>query len=300
MMNRRRTFHFSPAASEFLSTPDGGTVGSSLLGRKTDLERKLELLEARFTMPLDQSSASAVTAAAASNKHDNNDNNSSPATLDPENSSPASIPSTTNTNANNNSQHSFGFGTPSLTYYPPDTADKKSTTIAQRISSSPLVVANANAFHPSRLACTESGGGCDWQEIATAHVAKQMALLQQQQQQLPDADSQDRTLLTSHVQPPPPPEIGAATHDKNTSGSSSSHPATLTAFCVQESPPLVTSNRDLNHNKGTTVVAVNDKETDGVRILFSMLQMATPTCSDIQMVEQQRKSHWSSPDVELV
>lgn len=174
MTTRRRvaTFSFSSDAS---NTTDGLHAG------KTDLERKLELLEARFTLPL----AANVGGGASSN-------NSSPATLDPENSSPASVPSTINNN--NNSHQSFGFGTPSLHSHPE----------TKRISASPAAPKN------------NTNG---WQDIATAHIAKVMVMAQDQQ-------SQDHTLLTSHVK---------------RSASETSHPATIldAVVCVQESPPFL-------------------------------------------------------------
>jgi hypothetical protein len=209
MTTRRRvaTFSFSPTESEDGANNDNVQEG------KTDLERKLELLEARFTMPLDQPFAVAAAVAAP-----NGSNNScSPATLDPENSSPASIPSTKN---NNNSQHSFGFDTPSLTYPTDNTATTK------RISTSPEV----NNYQ-------EPGG---WQEIAAAHMAK---IAQQ---------SQDNTLLTSHVAS----HRSAAASETTTTTTTLSHSA---AVCIQESPPFISPKpaKAASTNEKETVLLVS-------------------------------------------
>ena len=153
MTSRRRvaTFTFSP---------DGGKDDNN--GRASELERKLELLEARFTMPLQFQSKS----------HQNNSNNSnSPATLDAENSSPVSVQSSTmhdqsHQHRNNDSQQSFAFDTPSLL---------KMNEQNQNLS-------EGNADHiPHR-----------WEEIASAHVARV-------QQMHVCNDSQQNTMHTSHV-----------------------------------------------------------------------------------------------------
>ena len=152
MTSRRRvaTFTFSP---------DGGNDDT---GRASDLERKLELLEARFTMPLQFQARS----------HQNNSNNSnSPATLDAENSSPVSVQSSTmhdqsHQHRNNNSQQSFAFDTPSLL-----NSDEQNRNLSK-----------GNADHvPHR-----------WEEIASAHVARV-------QQMHECHDSQQNTMHTSHV-----------------------------------------------------------------------------------------------------
>ena len=152
MTSRRRvaTFTFSP---------DGGNDDN---GRASDLERKLELLEARFTMPLQLQSKS----------HQNNSNNSnSPATLDAENSSPVSVQSSTmheqsHQHRNNDSQQSFAFDTPSLL-----NVDEKNRNNSK---------VNADRV-PHR-----------WEEIAAAHVARV-------QQMHECHDSQQNTMHTSHV-----------------------------------------------------------------------------------------------------
>lgn len=152
MTSRRRvaTFTFSP---------DGGNDDT---GRASDLERKLELLEARFTMPLQFQVRS----------HQNNSNNSnSPATLDAENSSPVSVQSSTmqdqsHQHRNNDSQQSFAFDTPSLL-----NSNEQNHNRSKR-----------NADHvPHR-----------WEEIASAHVARV-------QQMHECHDSQQNTMHTSHV-----------------------------------------------------------------------------------------------------
>ena len=149
--------------ASFTFLADGGTDDNN---RASDLERKLELLEARFTMPLQFQSKS----------HPNNSNNSnSPATLDAENSSPVSVQSSTmheqsHQYRNNDSQQSFTFDTPSLL-----NMEEKNRNRSM-----------GNADHiPHR-----------WEEIASAHVARV--------QQLHECnDSQQNTIHTSHVKEHP-------------------------------------------------------------------------------------------------
>jgi hypothetical protein len=164
MSSRRRvaTFTFSP--------DDGNNDGN---GRSSDLERKLELLEARFTMPLHFQSKNL--------KNNNSNNSNSPATLDAENSSPVSVQSSTmheqsHQHRNNDSQQSFAFDTPSLPI-----VEEKNRNISKE---------NAAADHiPHR-----------WEEIASAHVARV--------QQLQECnDSQQNTMHTSHVKETHPSSI---------------------------------------------------------------------------------------------
>jgi hypothetical protein len=78
---RRITAHsFSPPRAAASAAANSNANNNN----KTALERKLELLETRFTLPL------LGTAAMSLSSVNNNNNSSSPATLDPENSSPAS------------------------------------------------------------------------------------------------------------------------------------------------------------------------------------------------------------------
>ena len=157
MTSRRRL-------ASFTFSPNRGTDNND---HGSELERKLELLEARFTMPLQFQLKS----------HQNNSNNSnSPATLDAENSSPVSVQSSTmhaqsNQHRNNDSQQSFAFDTPSLL---------NTGLIEPNHNHSK---ANNNADHvPHR-----------WEEVTSAHVARV------QQMQESHDDSQQNTRQTSHV-----------------------------------------------------------------------------------------------------
>jgi len=191
MTSRRRvaSFTFSPVA--------GAAVGTNS-NSKTALERKLELLEARFTMPLDQQQQQLQDAAANTN---GSSNNNSPDTLG-ENSSPASL-----TQANH-SQHSFGFDTPSLSYSN-NNNQQPNPAVNEPPSSADDPVSGSTANNNNN----SLGGG--WQDVAAAHMAK--VALQQSQ------TSQDHTLLTSHVQQPKKQQATTPT---------------AAAVCIKESPPL--------------------------------------------------------------
>lgn len=202
MTSRRRvsTFSFSP-------TSENGH-GGVLVDGKSALERKLELLEARFTMPLDQQQ---TTSQAQNHPHlhglHGSSNNSSPDTLG-EDSSPASVAQTNpimnNNNVNNNnslSQQSFGFDTPSLSY---------SNQSRQRpIINPPAALVLATNKTPSDDPIQpQASSREEWKDVAMAHMAKVAAL----QHGEPEEDDDEHTLVTSHVRPP---------------------------VCVQESPPFM-------------------------------------------------------------
>jgi hypothetical protein len=157
MTSRRRV-------AAFTFSPDGGNDGN---GRSSDLERKLELLEARFTMPLQFQSKSL---------QNNSNNSNSPATLDAENSSPVSVQSSTmqeqsHQHRHNDSQQSFAFDTPSLLNMEAPNRNRSSKGNADPVPHS-------------------------WEEITSAHVARV--------QQLHECnDSQQNTRHTSHVKEHP-------------------------------------------------------------------------------------------------
>jgi hypothetical protein len=153
MTSRRRVAAFS-------FSPDGNSAA--------DLERKLELLEARFTMPLHFPS------------HHHSDNSSSPATLDPENSSPASVQSSSrHANSATNSRSSAVF---------PTLSNQAIPSQSQQISSS------QHSFRRDERDNDENLVENSWQDITNAHIAR----MQQQESSMMDPDSQS-TFITSHV-----------------------------------------------------------------------------------------------------
>jgi hypothetical protein len=154
MTSRRRvaTFSFSP---------DGNSAA--------DLERKLELLEARFTMPLHFPA-----------QH-HNDNSSSPATLDPENSSPASVQSS--------SRHANSTANSRSSALDPTLSNQANPIYSQQISSS------QHSFRQDGRGSDGNYAENSWQDITNAHIAR----MQQQELSMINADSQS-TLITSHVQ----------------------------------------------------------------------------------------------------
>jgi len=163
MTSRRRmaTFSFSPSVAESCNE-DHVTING-----KTALEHKLELLEARFTMPLDQQQQQ-------QQPNGSNTNTSSPDTLG-EDSSPASVHSQQQQQQHNqqHSQHSFGFDTPSLSY----------SNTHRPVTKEPEDNQQQQQQHVS-------GSRSGWQDVAAAHMAK--VALQQQD---------ESTVITSHVQP---------------------------------------------------------------------------------------------------
>jgi hypothetical protein len=183
-----------------------------------EVKRKLELLECRFTMPLQSpllppvgggGTASSSPAVACSPTATHNPEQNISAAMSLTTTAP-SIPVAFNQQMlrTNNSQHSFGFDhAPAVLYNATSTsrAHPATTDHSKRVSSSPVAV----VAPPIPTSTAERGDGRttpDWQTIAAQHMAK-VAMEQQQQQQeqysrglLNDnAHSQDRTLLTSHV-----------------------------------------------------------------------------------------------------
>lgn len=171
-----------------------------LINGKTALERKLELLETRFTMPLDQQQSRYQQCYT--------NNNNSPDTLG-ENSSPASI------TTGNHSHHSFGFDTPSLSY-----SNNPNHTMKQGTASD-----KAQELQPNEASNSTSKGG--WQCVAAAHMAK-VAL-----QQLTVNNSQECTLLTSHVN-----QSKSLSTEAVSPIATSSNPVTIQLNSVRESPPF--------------------------------------------------------------
>ena len=204
MTSRRRVSNFS------FSPNSENRHGGVLIDGKSALERKLELLEARFTMPLDQQQSMSIAQAQSHAHLHANSNNSSPDTLG-EDSSPASVALTNNVNNNHSlSQQSFGFDTPSLAY---------SNQSRQRPAPS------VDPIHPHQETASSRDG---WKDVAVAHISKMAKVAAQQQPQLHMEDEDDEhTLVTSHVRPPvcvqesppfmPPNLVSSATVNTNTS-----------------------------------------------------------------------------------
>jgi hypothetical protein len=285
MTTRRRvaTFTFSP--------DDGDVRGST--NRATDLERKLELLEARFTMPLHfppppnhQTHSSLLN---------NSNNSNSPATLDPENSSPASIQSSTihPLNQNHNSHQSFGFDTPSLwstnqqssnhlrisgNAHTAATKVDESTTLRRGMASpsrSATVEATTKRLHSKSKHATNEEHS--WQDIAAAHIAR----IQQEQLHLHnDNDSQQCTLLTSHVNNPSDDATTPirTTTTKITMDAPLIPDATarkaLTSTLQESTPPLVTS---------PDIKKVRDSDVELVRLFNSFRFSRSTSCSMITL-----------------
>jgi hypothetical protein len=163
MTSRRRaaTFTFSPE-----------TDGDGKDNRAADLERKLEMLEARFTMPLNFQ---------VHHQQNNSNNSNSPATLDAENSSPVSVQSSTvrerSHQNRNDSQQSFTFDTPSLLNVNDNSRKQSKGCVDINSQSNGIGV----KLVPHR-----------WEEIAAAHVARVQLMHE-------SIDSQQNTLQTSHV-----------------------------------------------------------------------------------------------------
>ena len=177
----------SASASTFRLSPNPENAKRGDESTKSALEVKLELLEARFTMPLDHNKQ-------VPNQQFLNGgstislNNRSPETLG-EDSSPAHA---AHFNHTNTSQHSFGFDTPSLSF---------SNHSRPMKYASPVPVSNkASAAAASENPAALKAG---WQDVTTAHMAKVAALQQEHQQQHQDHDNDDdeHTLITSHVRP---------------------------------------------------------------------------------------------------
>ena len=205
MTSRRRvsTFSFSP------NSENGH--GGVLVDGKSALERKLELLEARFTMPLDQQQ---TMLQAQNHPHlHGSSNNSSPDTLG-EDSSPASVAQTNpimnnnNNHVNNNnslSQQSFGFDTPSLSY----SNQSRQRPVIHPPAALVLAASKTPSDDPIQPPASSRDG---WKDVAVAHMAKVAALQHVEAEEEDDDDDDEHTLVTSHVRPP---------------------------VCVQESPPFM-------------------------------------------------------------
>jgi tousled-like kinase len=223
----------------------------------------------------------------------NNSNNSnSPATLDPENSSPASIQSSTihPLNQNHNSHQSFGFDTPSLwstnqqssnhlrisgNAHTAATKVDESTTLRRGMASpsrSATVEATTKRLHSKSKHATNEEHS--WQDIAAAHIAR----IQQEQLHLHnDNDSQQCTLLTSHVNNPSDDATTPirTTTTKITMDAPLIPDATarkaLTSALQESTPPLVTS-PDIKKK-------VRDSDVELVRLFNSFRFSPSTSCS---------------------
>jgi hypothetical protein len=202
------------------------------------LERKLELLEARFTMPAPFPSASAPAATTADTK------SPSEATLGPFSSPNASA-----------SAHSFGFGTPSLSNLssnptnlgmhndnsqPLPTGSIRNKRRRQSWTNNLHVVSLAAEKHMRRVAASSSSPTPLQQQEQLQQFQQEQ---QQQQQQLSNrlaagspsqlsiASESNQTLITGHLRP------------KNTNSNAEKQSNTFKAakaLVVQESPPILT------------------------------------------------------------
>jgi hypothetical protein len=183
---RVQTFTFSPEGGHTDGNNDAQRATS------TNLERKLELLEARFTMPLHFQPQNCQ-----SNNNNSNNNSNSPATLDAENSSPVSIQSSTihdqsNINRTTDSQQSFAFDTPLLNVSNHPSNERANTDM--HVSSPTRVKEFLIEHHTSNIS-DRSHLPHRWEEIAAQHVARK----QHEHQMQICNDSQQHTLQTSHV-----------------------------------------------------------------------------------------------------
>lgn len=232
----------SPPPKEVIPGDGATTPISARKPVTTSLERKLELLEARFTMPAPFPSASAPAAATYDTK------SPSEATLGPFSSPNASA-----------SAHSFGFGTPSLS----NLSSNPTNLGIHNDNSQPLpagsirhkrrrqswtnnlhVVTLAAEKHMRRVAASSSS--------PTPLQQQEQQYLQQQEQhsqhvsaaanrlgagspsQLSVASESNQTLITGHLRPK------NTNAEKQAATSSKSSKATKAALVVQESPPLMT------------------------------------------------------------
>jgi hypothetical protein len=217
------------------------------------LERKLELLEARFTMPAPFPSASAPAATADTKSP-------SEATLGPFSSPNASA-----------SAHSFGFGTPSLSNLSSNPTNLGMHNMLHNDNSQPLptgsirkkrrrqswtnnlhVVSLAAEKHMRRVAASSSSPT----PLQQQEQLQQFQQEQQQQQQhlanrlgagspsqLSIASESNQTLITGHLRPKNT-NSNAEKHSNTATGTNFTggkpSKAAKTALVVQESPPILT------------------------------------------------------------
>jgi hypothetical protein len=244
---------------------------------RTSLERKLELLEARFTMPAPFPSASAPATATA----DPHTKSPSEATLGPFSSPNASV-----------SAHSFGFGTPSLSNLssnptnlnlnnnnsnndnsqplPPGSIRNKRRRCHSWTQNNLQVVSLAAEKHMRRVAASSSSPLSSSPTPPLQHQREQQLNAAANRNgasspsQLSAASESNQTLITGHLRPTYTFTTATATaataekHTANATGSNISFKAAQRALVVQESPPLTTP-------AGVGVVQQSVPRSDAVR-----------------------------------